>query len=132
MKKRNGSMTFDCHWISMENWVETKNLVFRRSYNVPNDNLQKRSLACIDSSTLQTCYPYDGPRSGFPYYNLTTTHRERSPLSATLGHAEQLCGFEPWVPSPVPSSITQNTPTIAWFRSEYKNSFNMLQIYTIR
>jgi hypothetical protein len=47
---------------------------------------------------------YD-PRSGFPYYNLTTTHRERSPLSATLGHAEQLCGFEPWVPSPVPSSI---------------------------
>lgn len=42
-----------------------------------------------------------GLQSGFRI-NLTTPI-ERTPLSATYGDTEQLCGFEPWKPSPIPS-----------------------------
>jgi hypothetical protein len=40
---------------------------------------------------------HNGPRSGLPYLNLTTTPLiKRVSLSTTLEHLEQLYGFEPW------------------------------------
>ena len=54
----------------------------------------------MECGTLQKRYHYD-PRSSFQYYNLT------SPPSRGLSIYEQLCGFEPWEPSPVPRATVQ-------------------------
>jgi hypothetical protein len=85
------STTFDCHWKSMESWIGTKHFVFYSGYNVPTifQNLQKRSLVCMEHNNLLACYP------------LWSTVRlsvllpdnppiERVPLSTAGGCTEQL------------------------------------------
>ena len=56
---KTGSVTFDCHWITMEHWLATRYLVFYGDYTVPTlfRNLQKRSLVCREHGTHQICYP---------------------------------------------------------------------------
>ena len=77
--------------------VATMCLLFFETY--------KRGILCAGSVALSRTVTHYGPRSGFPYYNLTTSQKEDSLLSPTWGRAEQFCGFEPWEPSPIPSNI---------------------------
>jgi hypothetical protein len=56
--------------------------------------------------------PTMATQSGFPYHNLIPPLRGL-PLSATQGHAEQLCGFEPCEPSPVPSVMLLEESVLA-------------------
>jgi hypothetical protein len=99
MMESTGSMTVYCHWKSMESWEGTKNLGLCSGDNELTLlwNLQMRSLVCKELSKHVTHY---GQWSGFPYYNLTTPILRGIPLSTTQGCTEQLCGFEPWEPSP--------------------------------
>ena len=55
--------------------------------------------------------------------NLTTPHREGSPLSTTWGHAEQLCRLEPWVSSPVPSYMRTE-----WFSLQYSWQHTLINV----
>lgn len=65
----------------MESWVGAKKLVFGSRYNehIYFRNLQKRSLAYWEHDTLHTRNPL---WSGFPYYNVTTSHG-KAPQSAS-------------------------------------------------
>ena len=65
-----GTSTFDCYWKGVERWIGKENLVHCNNFNVPTQNLQKRSLLCL----LSNLVTYYTPRSGFPYCNVTTTH----------------------------------------------------------
>lgn len=61
-------------------------------------------LACSKSGALQTRLPTRGSRPIFhTIYNLTNSPSRGIPLSSTWRRAGQLCLFEPWEPSQVPS-----------------------------
>jgi hypothetical protein len=63
----------------------------------------KRGLWCARSVTLSKHVTHYSLQSGFPYYN-SISPIERTPLSATRGRTDQLCGLKPWELSPVPST----------------------------
>ena len=69
------------------------------SYIQDENKFQKRSLMCRERGHVTH---YD-PRSDFPYCNLTILPSRGHLLSAIWGCTEQLCRFEPWETSPVPS-----------------------------
>jgi hypothetical protein len=74
-----GATHFDCHWKSMETRVGMENLVLT-SQKVAIMHLlfqiyKKRSLTCRDTFLILTWHP--------PI--------KRTPLTSTLGYAEQLC-----------------------------------------
>jgi hypothetical protein len=91
-----GSTTFDSHWKSMENWDKTFSLFVAAIFSKSTEEMDR-------SVGLSKHISHYDPQSGFAYYNLTTLPLRERPLSTTYGHAEQLCGLEPWEPSPVPS-----------------------------
>ena len=71
--------------------------------------------------------------SGFPYYNLTTPSWRWLPVSATQRQAEQICGCEPWEPSPVPSLRYRRSCmyTLEWRRERntIKKKYSWFHIY---
>jgi hypothetical protein len=69
-----GITTFDCCWKKYGELGrdEKCRLLQQLQHAYTLRNLQKRSLVCREHGTLQRRYHY-GPRSGFPYYNLTTS-----------------------------------------------------------
>ena len=72
-------------------------------------NLQKRSLECrkwYSQNKLPTMI-----RSGYCIITWKYPIERPPPLSATSGRAEQLCGFNPWKPLPVPSIVVGKTTT---------------------
>jgi len=78
----------------MESWVGTKNLVFCSSYNAPALFRNLQEIFRVQEVVLSKQVTHYG-QVRFLYYNLKIPHREASPLSATWGRAEQLCGFNP-------------------------------------
>jgi len=81
----------------MESWVWTKTKIVATMHLF--FKMCKRGLYCAESMALSKHVTHYGQLSGFLYYNLTTPLRRIQPQGCT----EQLCGFEPWKPSPAPS-----------------------------
>jgi len=75
---------------SMASWVGMKNVVFCSSYNAPTLylNLLKRSLACRERGTLQTCYKLWSPWSGFPYGIITRGHADKLQKKSCHSHLQ--------------------------------------------
>lgn len=91
------------------NWIETKKFIYCKDYNA---TLLWRNLQitiafwCARSVVFSKNGPHYGPWSGFPYYDLTTSHRKGMipyPLFATSRCTGWLCGLRPLETSPVPS-----------------------------
>jgi hypothetical protein len=76
-----GSTNLECHWNSMDSWVGSKHLVFCSSCSTPTifRNIQDKSLPCR-SERLPTDITRYGPRLRFLLCNITTLHRESSPV----------------------------------------------------
>jgi len=84
----------------MENWVGTKQIVFRSIYNAP-------TLFWNIQEVLNMQRVWYSP-------NMVPNMVHSQALlinssSATWGCAEQLCGYKPWDPSPVSSKNTKKT-----------------------
>jgi hypothetical protein len=88
--------------MDMEIWIRKQTLVFLAArirlhfFKIHRGCLKLAgSMVALSKHVIH----YD-PRPGLLYYNLTTPTRGHL-LSATWGRVQQICGFEPWQPSPV-------------------------------
>ena len=80
---------FDCHW-KTEGWLGSGNLANAAANSLLLSITADVFFKVHGAWHYSTHVPHNGPRSGFPYYSLTTPTKG-SPLSATWGRAGQLC-----------------------------------------
>ena len=99
MDGRSAATDIECLWTNMEIWVGTTHLVFC-TIRILFIEMYKRSVAYCK---------HFGPRSGFPYYNVRTPHREGFPY-----------------PPPVLSSIPQSyMSSVVQISPNYNHSYSI-------